>query len=160
MPIGLTNAPACSKQALYLIVTRFKWKSSLVYLGDVIIFSDTVDDHIRHVDESLATLTDACVTLMINKCHLFQRKVQYLGHMVKPGRLEIDKTNFASLRDAQPPTNETELRSFLSLYNFYRRFIEGFTGWANQLINLLKKVAPNSFGLRRRKEELIPQSYR
>ena len=104
MPFGLTNAPACFQRALDLILTKFKWKTCLVYLDDVIIFSKDVDDHIKHVAEILTALTEAGVTLNINKCFFFQGKVEYLGHMVKPGQLEIDRTNVASLKNAKAPT--------------------------------------------------------
>lgn len=61
-----------------------------------------MDDHIRHIDQIFKTLTEAGVTLNINKCHIFQRKVEYLVHMLKDGFLEINKTNVTSLTDAQP----------------------------------------------------------
>lgn len=146
-PFGLTNAPACFQRALDIILTKYKWKTCLVYLDDVIIFSKSVDDHIRHVDEILSTLADAGVTLKINKCHFFQRQVEYLGHMVKPGQLEIDRTNVELLHQAQPPTNKTQLRSFLGLCNVYRRFIDDFAKLAHPLNKLLKKGAPDSFQL-------------
>ena len=126
-------------------MTRFKWKTCLVYLDDVIIFSKDVDDHIKHADEIITALTEAGVTLKINKCFFFQRKVEYLGHMVKPGQLEIDRTNVASLKNAKPPTNKTQLRSFLGLCNVYRRFIKDFTGLAHSLNKLLKKGTPDTF---------------
>jgi len=147
MPFGLTNAPACFQRALDLILTKYKWKTCLVYLDDVIIFSNNVDDHIKHVDEILQTLADAGITLKINKCFFFQKQVEYLGHMVNPGRLEIDKTNVESLRQAEPPKNKTQLRSFLGLCNVYRRFIDDFTGLAHPLNKLLKKGTPDTFTL-------------
>ena len=144
MPFGLTNAPACFQRALDLVLTKYKWKTCLVYLDDVIIYSNNLDDHVRHVDETLTTLADAGITLKINKCHFFQKEVEYLGHMVKPGTLEIDNTNVESLKHASPPSNKTQLRSFLGLCNVYRRFIEDFTGLANPLNKLLKKASPSS----------------
>ena len=147
MPFGLTNAPACFQRALDLVLTKYKWKTCLVYLDDVIIFSKNLDDHIAHVDEILDTLSAAGVTLKVNKCHFFQKEVEYLGHMVKPGQLEIDRTNVESLRNARPPTNKTQLRSFLGLCNVYRRFIDDFTGLAHPLNQQLKKGTPESFEL-------------
>ena len=95
-----------------------------MYIEDVIIYSNTLDDHIHHVDEILTTLAEAGDTLKIDKCHFFQKEVEYLGNMVKPGTLQIDKTNVKSLRQAKPPTNKTQVRSFLGLCNEYRRFID------------------------------------
>lgn len=68
---GSHQPPACFQRALHLILKRIKFKTFLVYLDDVIIFSDNVDDQMRHIDEMLAMLTDAEITLKMNKCHLF-----------------------------------------------------------------------------------------
>lgn len=124
---------------------RFQAKDVFVYRDDVVIFSNTLDDHISHVDKIITTLTEAHFTLKINKCYLFQRKVEYLGHMVISGCLEIDKTKVASLRKAQPPANNTEVGSLLRFFNVYHRFINELTGVANPLRKLLKKGAPDYF---------------
>ena len=126
MPFGLTNAPATFQRALDVILSKFKWKTCLVYIDDIIIFSKTVDEHITHVDEVLSALRSSGVTLKIKKCRFFSDSVEYLGHIIRPGRLEVDNANTRSLRDAKPPTSKTEIRSFLGLCNVYRRFIPNF----------------------------------
>ena len=147
MPFGLTNAPASFQRALDMILTKFKWKTCLVYLDDIIIFSNTVEEHIQHVDEILDCLKRAGVTLKIKKCKFFTTTVEYLGHVIKPGRLEIDHAHTASLREALPPTNKSELRSFLGLCNVYRRFVENFSTKAGPLNELLRKNTPDKFTL-------------
>ncbi len=147
MPFGLTNAPATFQRALDLILTKYKWQTCLVYLDDVIIFSTSVEEHIRHVDEVLSCLSSAGVTLKISKCHFFTTTVEYLGHIIKPGQLEIDQANTKSLREALPPSTRTQLRSFLGLVNVYRRFIPNFSTVAGPLNELLKKDAPTTFEL-------------
>ena len=144
MPFGLTNAPATFQRALDMILSQFKWKTCLVYIDDVIIYSKTVEEHIHHVDEVLTALGKAGVTLKMKNCTSFSDKVEYLGHVIRPGRLEVDGTNTASLRNAKPPTSKTELRSFLGLCNVYRRCIQDFTKMAHQLNRLLKKGEPDS----------------
>lgn len=89
-----------------------------------------MDEHIEQLYEILTTLADAGVTLKIPKRHLFQREVEYLGQIFKPGRLEIDRTKVESLRQAQPPKNKTQFSSFLGLFNVYRRFIDELTRMA------------------------------
>ena len=122
MAFGLTNAPATFQRALDMILSRYKSKTCLVHIDDVIIYSKSVEEHIRHVDEVLTALKKAGVTLKKNKCTFFSDTVEYLGHVIKPGRLAIDRTNTASLRDAKLPQTRTELRSFLGVCNVYRRF--------------------------------------
>ena len=73
--------------------------------------------------------------------------MEYLGHIIKPGHLEVDRAKTASLRDAKPPSSKTELRSFLGMCNVYRRFIAEFTNWARPLNKLLKKGEPDQFEL-------------
>ena len=85
--------------------------------------------------------------LKMKKCKFFRDKVEYVGHIFRPGRLEVDTVNTASLRDAKPPTTRTELRSFLGLCNVYRRFIRDFTHLAHPLNRLLKKGSPDKFEL-------------
>ena len=147
MPFGLTNAPATFQRALDTILSPFKWKTCLVYIDDIVIFSNTVEEHIRHVDEVFTTLRQAGVTLKISKCRFFSDKVEYLGHIIRPGKLEVDRAHTASLRDAKPPTTKTELRSFLGLFNVYRRFVKDFTGLAHPLNKLLQKGSPDKFEL-------------
>lgn len=100
----------------------------LLYLDDVIILSNTIDDHIRHVDEIFTTLMDAGVKFKTKKCNFSQRQVEYIVHMLKPRWLETDETDLASLRNAQYSTNKTQIKSFLGLGNMYRRFIEYLWG--------------------------------
>ncbi len=147
MPFGLATAPASFQRALDMILTQFKWKTCLVYLDDVIIFSNSVEDHIRHVDEILTALGEAGVTLKISKCRFFTKKVEYLGHFVSPGSLEADTTNVKCLKDAVPPTTKTEVRSFLGMANYYRRFIADFTKKSAPLNELLLKNSPDKFQL-------------
>ena len=122
-------------------------ETCLVYIDNIIIFSKTVDEHIDHVDEILGILRTSGVTLKINKCKFFSDSVEYLGHVIRPGKLEVDGANTKSLRDARPPTTKTEIRSFLGLCNVYRRFIQNFARKAHQLNDLLKKGSREKFEL-------------
>ena len=79
MPFGLRNAPATFQRALDLILAGYKWKSCLVYIDDVIIFSNSLEEHLIHVRDILRVMHDAGITLKLNKCDLFTTKVKYLG---------------------------------------------------------------------------------
>ena len=102
-----TNAPATFQRARDMILSRYKWKTCLVYIYDVIIYSKSVERHIRHVDEVLTALKKAGITLKMTRFTFFSDTVEYLGHVIKPGCLEIDGNNSASLRDAKPPQTRT-----------------------------------------------------
>ena len=142
MPFGLKNAPASFQRTLDIILSGYKWKSCLVYLDDVIIYSNTVEDHMRHVKAILGALKAAGITLKFSKCELFTDTVKYLGHIIKPGTLSVDTIATKALTGAQHPRTQTELRSFLGLCNVYRRFVPGFAKLATPLNKLLRKGQP------------------
>jgi len=142
MPFGLSNAPATFQRALDIILARYRWQTCLVYLDDVIVFSSREEDHIGHVREVMQALHKAGVTLKLRKCEFFQNSVRYLGHIIRPGRLEIDLARTKALLKAQHPENQSELRSFLGCFNVYRRFIRDYTKIAAPLFALLRKGQP------------------
>ncbi|MGH0053304.1 MAG: reverse transcriptase/ribonuclease H family protein, partial [Sphaerochaetaceae bacterium] len=139
MPFGLMNAPATFQRALDMILSRFKWKTCLVYLDDVIIYSNNMDDHFKHVEEILSCLSNAGITLKLKKCDFFTDTVNYLGHKIRPGHLETDKAVTAALKEAKHPRDQTELKSFLGLCNVYRRFVPRYSHVAAPLNKLLRK---------------------
>lgn len=106
MPFGLASALATFQRALNLIWTRFKWRSCPVYIEDIIISSNYVEEHTRPVDEISTALEAADVTLTLEMCTFFCDFIEYLGHIVRHGSLEVDLINTWSLRDAKPPTNK------------------------------------------------------
>jgi RNase H-like domain found in reverse transcriptase/Reverse transcriptase (RNA-dependent DNA polymerase)/Retroviral aspartyl protease len=147
MPFGLCNAPATFQRALDMILAKVKWNYALIYLDDVIIYSKTVKEHMTHLDEVLGLLKNAGASLKLRKCHFFQTKVNYLGHVIYPGKLAVSKKNIDTIEKAVYPTKRSELRSCLGMCNVYRRFVQGFARIAAPLTDLLKKGQPESFVL-------------
>ena len=97
MPFGLRNAPATFQHALDIILSGVRWQSGLICLDDVIVFSWTTDEHLRHFDEILTLLIRAGITLKLTKCSFFQPKVDYLGQVITPGKLSVATKNRKSL---------------------------------------------------------------
>ena len=91
MPFGLTNTPATFQRTLDIVLSQFKWKTCLVYLDDVIVFSKNIEDPLVHVGTVLDALRDALITLKLTKCDFFTNTVKYLGHVIRPGTLEVDE---------------------------------------------------------------------
>ena len=89
MPFGLRNAPATFQRALDIILSGVRWQSCLIYLDDVIVFSWSTVEHLRHVDEILTLLRRVGVTLKLTKFSFFQPTVDYLGHVITPGKCSI-----------------------------------------------------------------------
>ena len=139
MPFGLTNAPATFQRTLDILLSRYKWRTCLVYLDDVIIFSNKLDDHLSHVEQILTALSQAGISLKLAKCEFFTREVKYLGHVVRPGTLSVEQSRKIALWKAKHPKTQTELRSFLGLCNVYRRFVRNYSYIAAPLNKFLKK---------------------
>lgn len=112
MPFGLRNAPATYQRALDMFLTKFKWKSFLFYMDDVIIYWDSIENHICHVGEILTTVAEFGVNLKMKKCTLFIDKVEWLGHVVRPGKLKVGNTHTTSLRQAKPFATKCKISFF------------------------------------------------
>ena len=142
MPFGLQNAPATFQRTLDILLLPFKWLSCLVYLDNVIVFSETVEEHFAHLDAILSATKAAGISLKLSKCSFFTKTIKYLGHLIKPGTLEVDDTHTTALKRAKNPSTQTELRAFLGLCNVYRRSVPGYSDIAAPLNALLRKGQP------------------
>lgn len=141
MPFGLKNAPATFQRTLDIIQSDIRWKICLVYLDDVIVFSRTEREHLSHLDTVLSLLHSAGVSLKLKKCSFFQRLVQYLGHVITPGNLQVAEAISAAFKDATFPRTLKQVHSFLGACNVYRRFAKTFSKIAKLLTDMTRKDA-------------------
>ena len=136
MPFGLTNAPAVFMRLMNAIMSGILWKFCLPYMDDIMIFSKTFEEHLDHVDEVLCRLIDAGLTLKGSKCSLFRQEVTYLGHIVGKFGIKCDPQKLKAIQEMQIPKTLTELRSFLGLTGYYRRFIIRYSYLAKPLYDI------------------------
>ncbi|GKC00385.1 putative nucleotidyltransferase, ribonuclease H [Tanacetum coccineum] len=114
-------------------------KFVVVYLDDIVVYSHTLEEHALHLKHVFQVLGDNELNVKLEKCSFTQEEVEFLRHKIKDGGLMIDGAKIKAIQDWEPPTKVTELRSFLGLVNYYRRFIMGYPAIASPLTDLLKK---------------------
>ena len=135
IPFGLCNAPATFQRKVDMMLSGYRWRTCLVYLDDIIVFSNTKEDHFTHVRENLTILKEAGFSMKLRKCNFFAQSVDYLGHAIRPGKIEVASKNTEAVQGFKEPRTQTELRSC----NVYRRFVPNFGRTPAALNALLRK---------------------
>ena len=139
LPFGLCNAPATCMRLMQGVLSDFLDDFVVVYLDDILIFSKTEDEHVRHVDLVLERLEQENFRLKRKKCVFGVNSVAYLGHVVSKDGLSMDPDKIKAILEWPAPKNVTELRSFLGLIGYYRKFLGNFGEVSAPLVELTKK---------------------
>ncbi|GFX58881.1 transposon Tf2-6 polyprotein [Trichonephila clavipes] len=138
MPFGLCNAPATFERMMDNLLRNFKWTMCLCYLDDIIVFSETFEDHLIRLRLVLKCLQEAGLKLNSKKCLFAAQEVKILGHHVSSNGVRPDPDKIKAVRNFPTPKNIHDIRSFLGLCSYFRRFIKGFCYLAEPLQSLLK----------------------
>jgi hypothetical protein len=142
MPFGLTNAPADFQRFINDTLSPFLDQFTSAYLDDILIYSDTMEEHVEHVRRILERLTAAGLHLKPEKCEFHKTEVKYLGLIIGAEGIKMDPTKMETVKNWPTPENVRDVRSFLGFANFYRRFIEGYSTVAEPLTRLTRKDQP------------------
>ena len=113
------------------------------YLDDVVIYSNTWQDHLDHLEQVFGRIRGAGLTMNPKKCALGQKEVSYLGYVIGEGVIRPQVEKVDAMRNCTPPTTKKKVRSFLGLAGWYRRFIPNFSERASPLSDLTRAAAPN-----------------
>ena len=141
MPFGLCNAPATFQRLMDTVLTGLNFEICLAYLDDIILFSKDLDSHLERLQCLLSKLREANLKLKPSKCHLLQKRVDFLGYTVSREGVGTDPEKVSAIRDWPTPTNLRQSRAFVGLCQYYRRFVPKFSEVAAPLHALTKKGA-------------------
>ncbi|XP_055814663.1 uncharacterized protein LOC129884378 [Solanum dulcamara] len=114
----------------------------VVYLDDIIIYSNTLEEHVEHLMKVFQVLCENELFIKWEKCEFDQYEVHLLGYIISQGELRMDEEKVRAIKEWEVPTKVTELRSFIGLTNYYCRFISAYSAKAASLTELLKKNKP------------------
>nr|AAM01007.1 Putative retroelement [Oryza sativa Japonica Group] len=139
MSFGLTNAPAFFMNLMNKVFTEYQDKFVVVFINDIRIYSRTKEEHEEHLRLALEKLREHQLYAKFSKCEFWLSEVKFLGHVISAGGVAVDPSNVESVTNWKQPKTVSEIRSFLGLAGYYRRFIENFSKIAKPMTRLLQK---------------------
>jgi hypothetical protein len=139
LPFGLTNAPGVFMSLMNGVFHEYLDKFIQVFIDDILIYSRTTEEHDEHLRLVLQCLREHKLYGKLSKCSFYQSKIHYLGHVISGEGIVMDPTKVEAIMEWPAPTNVPEVRSFMGLAGYYRRFIEGFSKIENPITELQKK---------------------
>ena len=141
MPFGLTNAPSTFQATMNQLFASFLHKFVIVFFYDILVYSSSLADHVYHLEQVLMRLQSHQFSAKLSKCLFCQETIAYLGHIVSAHGVQADPKKITAMVDWPLPKTVKQLRGFLGLTGYYRRFIQGYATIAAQLTELLCKDA-------------------
>ncbi|GJU21628.1 putative reverse transcriptase domain-containing protein [Tanacetum coccineum] len=139
MPFGLTNAPAVFMDLMNRVCKPYLDKFVIVFIDDILIYSKTKGEHSEHLKIILDLLKKEKLYAKFSKCDFWLESVQFLGHVINREGVHVDPAKIEAIKNWPVPTSPTEVRQFMGLAGYYRRFIEGFSLIAKPLTKLTQK---------------------
>jgi hypothetical protein len=139
MPFGLKSAPSTFQRMMNNILSELIGNRCLVYVDDILILGETLEEHNSKLREVFQKLREFNITIEPDKCEFLKEELNYLGHVVTADGVKPDKKKITAVIDFPIPRSQKDLRSFLGLAGYYRRFIDGFSAIGRPLTDLLKK---------------------
>jgi hypothetical protein len=138
LPFGLTNAPATFMNLMQNVFSEYLDDFVIVFLDDILVYSKNVAEHLKHLKTVLQTLREHKLYAKLSKCEFFKSEISFLGHIVTKDGLKMEPSKVKDVMDWPQPKNVHDIRSFLGLAGYYRRFVKDFSKIAGPLSNLLK----------------------
>lgn len=145
MPFGLKNAPSTFQRLMNHVLRYHINRICVVYLDDILIFSTSLDEHIANIKKIFQTLKDAGLKIQIDKCNFLKKETEFLGHILTPEGVRPNPKKIEVIQKLNLPTTQKQIKSFLGVTGFYRKFIKDYSKIAYPMVKYLKKnLKPNT----------------
>lgn len=138
MPFGLTNAPSTFQHLINFVFHDMLDKFVVAYLDDILVFSNTKEEHERHVKQVLGRLKENKLYAKAEKCEFYAEEIEFLGYLISSKGIRMDPAKVQSVVEWPQPKNIKEIRGFLGFANFYRHFIKNYSKLVAPLTDLTK----------------------
>ena len=145
-PQGLSASPSCFQRCIELVLKGLQYDSIVMYLDDLLIYGKSFDETVERLTTVLQRLLDAGLKLAPEKTQLFQQSVTFLGSVISCDGIRPDPRKIAKISDWPIPSNKRDIRSYLGICNYYRRYIKGYAARAKPLTVLTEKDRRFSWG--------------
>ncbi|CAC5403419.1 Retrovirus-related Pol polyprotein from transposon gypsy,Retrovirus-related Pol polyprotein from transposon 297,Retrovirus-related Pol polyprotein from transposon 17.6 [Mytilus coruscus] len=139
LAIGMMNSPMTFQCLMTKVLKNLNFKIALVYIDDVLIFSKNFEEHLQHLNLVFTNLRSANLKLHPSKCKFAKKEVKYLGHVISKIGIKVNPENTKKVNNFQTPKNAKQVKSFLGMANYYRKFVKDYACIATPLTSLLKK---------------------
>ena len=139
MPFGLINAPAAFMDLMNRVFHPHLDQFLMIFIDDILVYSKDAQEHEQNLRLVLHILREKKLFAKLSKCDFWLKEVSFLGHIISAEGIRVDPAKIEAVVSWKPPRNVTEVRSFLGLVGYYRRFVKEFSFIASLLTKLLRK---------------------
>lgn len=139
MPFGLKNAPATFQRVMDNVLRDIQGKHCLCYMDDIIVFSTSLQEHIESLTKVFQRLRNANLKIQLDKSEFLRKEIAFLGHIVTPNGVKPNPNKIKAIKDFPLPRTEKQIKSFLGLLGYYRKFIKDFAKLTKPFTECLRK---------------------
>jgi len=139
LPFGLCNGPNSFQRLMDILLSGLQWNICLVYLDDLLLFAKSYEEMLERLQIILEKLNSAGLKLRLNKCKFFETEISFLGYLISEKGIKPDETELLAVQNMPIPKRAKDVKSFLGLISYYRKFIPSCAQITQPLIKILKK---------------------
>jgi hypothetical protein len=139
MPFGLSNAPSTFMRLMNHVLRRYIGLFVVVYFDNILVYSKTFDDHVKHLRVVFETLRDSKLYVKLTKCYFYKESVGFLGYIISSKGVKVNDEKIEAIQDWPKPASIADVRSFHGLASFYRQFVKDFSSIVAPMTECSKK---------------------